>query len=420
MATTTTFTATGYYSQYYSHSARWSDTRCSPRYISSSGTYTPDNTVGVMTIPSLQNVDWTKKVIQSITLNVKITYAYWASTKMNFYRSPLSTYSNVKGSNYIDTELGVCEVPITPTINSNTSVTLDATQLEWFTEMLEKGTSIISLFNGVVKVNYYDTTITSFSMDITYTDRLTLSYDANGGENAPASNTKVSSGEVTTISSEVPTRDKYEFLGWATSASATVAKYQPGGEISISADTTLYAIWKKLTIRVIFHTGVDQSLWPNIEDEVDIGEEYTMYDNYDFNLMPTGYAFLGWASQPNLYGEAMSAQWTDWSDSIWLQDLGTFQDYETYSPTASSENEDWYAIWTKRGNVYRKNSAPNNLNGWYNNLELCPSFDKYGNSLWGITRMSESELLPPPAAYIVPPGDALVLENPHYWFTLDD
>ena len=56
----------------------------------------------------------------------------------------------------------------------------------------------------------------------------TVSYNANGGSNAPASQTKVH-GVTLTLSSTVPYRFNYEFLGWSTSSSATTATYTAGG-----------------------------------------------------------------------------------------------------------------------------------------------------------------------------------------------
>ena len=72
----------------------------------------------------------------------------------------------------------------------------------------------------------------------------TLTYNANGGSNAPSSQTGATSY---TISSTVPTRFGYTFLGWSTSSSATSASYKPGNSISLSGATTLYAVWKSAT-----------------------------------------------------------------------------------------------------------------------------------------------------------------------------
>ena len=70
-----------------------------------------------------------------------------------------------------------------------------------------------------------------------------ISYNANGGMGAPASQTKTHGVDLT-LSSTVPTRTNYIFQGWATSSTGTPT-YQPGGSFSINAPTVLYAIWKQ-------------------------------------------------------------------------------------------------------------------------------------------------------------------------------
>lgn len=72
----------------------------------------------------------------------------------------------------------------------------------------------------------------------------TITYNPNGGTGAPEAQTKTH-GQPLTLSSTVPTRAGYTFLGWAESADATVAAYQSGGEFVKNADTTLYAVWQK-------------------------------------------------------------------------------------------------------------------------------------------------------------------------------
>ena len=78
----------------------------------------------------------------------------------------------------------------------------------------------------------------------------TLNYNANGGENAPPSQTYKATSQyekshVFTISSTVPTRENYTFLGWSTNRNATTAEYQPNGKITVTDTTTLYAVWKE-------------------------------------------------------------------------------------------------------------------------------------------------------------------------------
>lgn len=70
----------------------------------------------------------------------------------------------------------------------------------------------------------------------------TISFNANGGSNAPSAQTKWY-GEILRLSTGVPTRANYTFQGWATSANGTVA-YRPGDNYGLDGNATLYAVWK--------------------------------------------------------------------------------------------------------------------------------------------------------------------------------
>ena len=77
-----------------------------------------------------------------------------------------------------------------------------------------------------------------------------LGYDANNGTNAPdGSSAEIVAGNSATftISDSVPTKTGYDFLGWSTNKDATSAEYSSGGSITISSNTTLYAVWKKIS-----------------------------------------------------------------------------------------------------------------------------------------------------------------------------
>ena len=100
----------------------------------------------------------------------------------------------------------------------------------------------------------YNSTRTLYAVwgQITYTH--TLVYNANGGSGAPNSSTitNTSSSYSMTISTTQPTRSGYNFLGWATSSGATAATHQPGGTVSVGANSTvtLYAVWQEAVIEI--------------------------------------------------------------------------------------------------------------------------------------------------------------------------
>ena len=72
----------------------------------------------------------------------------------------------------------------------------------------------------------------------------TINFDANGGVGAPAM-MQAHEDETITLPVAVPTRTDYTFVGWATTADATTAKYMPGDEFTMGkAVVTLYAVWK--------------------------------------------------------------------------------------------------------------------------------------------------------------------------------
>ena len=72
----------------------------------------------------------------------------------------------------------------------------------------------------------------------------TLSFNANGGSNTPASQ-RVKAGTYFNITSAKPTRSGYTFLGWSTSKTATSASYYPNTCVRLNGNATLYAVWKK-------------------------------------------------------------------------------------------------------------------------------------------------------------------------------
>ena len=115
----------------------------------------------------------------------------------------------------------------------------------------------------------------------TPTRYVTITYDANGGTNPPSStkayfnclgwstsstatsasyacgSSYMPSGNVTlyavwesktytNLTTETPTRSGYKFLGWALTADATEAQFNPNHRVQLNADRTIYAVWEKV------------------------------------------------------------------------------------------------------------------------------------------------------------------------------
>lgn len=76
--------------------------------------------------------------------------------------------------------------------------------------------------------------------------KYTITYNANGGSNAPPSQSYYYGGNNINLSTTVPTRSGYNFLGWSLSSTATSPSYYAGEVWSSSngANYTLYAVWE--------------------------------------------------------------------------------------------------------------------------------------------------------------------------------
>ena len=92
---------------------------------------------------------------------------------------------------------------------------------------------------------------TSFS--VPKLDSYTITYNANGGTGTPGNQTKWY-GKALTLSSTKPTRTGYDFKGWATSASGSVA-YNAGASYTANADVTLYAVWEAKKYAVVYNAN---------------------------------------------------------------------------------------------------------------------------------------------------------------------
>lgn len=144
----------------------------------------------------------------------------------------------------------------TITYNANGGIGAPATQTVWGTSATISSTTPTRA--GYVFVGWNtdpSATRHTYSAGSTYTissnialyavwsaNGYTVSYDANGGTGAPASQSKVH-GVNLSLTTTVPTRTNYTFLGWGVSSSSTTVSHYPGDTYTNNASITLYAIW---------------------------------------------------------------------------------------------------------------------------------------------------------------------------------
>lgn len=118
----------------------------------------------------------------------------------------------------------------------------------------------------------------------------TITYNANGGSGAPASQTKTY-GSKLTLSSTKPTRTGYTFKGWGTSASATTVAYAPGAAYTANAKVTLYAVWEIISYSVKYNANGGSGAPANQTKKY--GTTLVLSSTEPTR---TDYDFLGWAT----------------------------------------------------------------------------------------------------------------------------
>lgn len=174
---------------------------------------------------------------------------------------------------------------------------------------------------------------------------LRVNYDANGGSGAPNGfYRRFISDDLPfttqySVSSGVPTRANYNFLGWAQSASATTAQYTSGSKITFTwygaeqtNEITLYAVWQRIYYTVSFNANGGSNPPSSM---------YRASGSYN-NLpseVPTreGYKFVGWSK----YADGSGTIYPAGSSYVW------------------TKNETLYAVWEAVGST--ASISPNNI-----------------------------------------------------------
>ena len=198
-------------------------------------------------------------------------------------------------------------------------------------------TQSASGFKGIMQMG-------NFTLNAQWTPwKHTVTYNANAGNDAsvkgiPTSQSKTANVDIT-LSSDVPTRNGYTFLGWNTQADGNGTAYAAGATYTHDQDggtVTLYAQWTPWKHVLHYNKNVPTSSTSQTVSNMPVDQTKTFGQLMTIsNLVPTrkGYTFAGWYTQSNGTGTKydpgsnyaadqnggtvnLYAKWTPWTYNI--------------------------------------------------------------------------------------------------------
>ena len=219
------------------------------------------------TISQKITLNGTTKTIGPHTFTTSTSAQTMGSADFSINKTHAAQSLTASGSMYTDVSLGTLYATATVSVSAKTSYSVSynanggsgapGASTKWYGENLtlsttkptrsgytfmgwgtsSSDTSVDYASGGTYSSNSGTTLYAIWKKDIT------LSYNANTGSGAPASETKTVYNATTsatfTIPSTIPTKQYYKFTGWKTGSTT----YQPASQITISSNTTLTAQW---------------------------------------------------------------------------------------------------------------------------------------------------------------------------------
>ena len=225
-------------------------------------------------------------IIAETELNVTIrVICYWKNQGWRYNMNYVSAWVNCNGQQHLVKDNGWIDT----TGNNQAAYEMGYHD---FVINKTKSTQNISCYATITSNSSYSPGTRSSSASTVGVSTLrasTVSYNANGGSGAPSSQTKWY-GEVLTLSSSRPSRNHYNFQGWATSSGGSVV-YQPGGQYGADSNVTLYAIWKAHTHTITYNANGGSGAPGNQT------KTYGVQLNLSTTIPTrTNYNFLGWST----------------------------------------------------------------------------------------------------------------------------
>lgn len=184
----------------------------------------------------------------TIYLDTPITSPYYFKYQRRVYEFTTGSVSK----KYLITVTSDEDIDLYVYKNSNTAVASKRTSGdESLTVELAASTTYYLHAETYADVHYdNDSTSTTGTITIEEViDSYTITYNANGGSGAPSTQSGSTSY---TISSTIPTKFGYTFIGWSKSSTATsgTSTYNPGNNITLTSNLNLYAVWKQYELNL--------------------------------------------------------------------------------------------------------------------------------------------------------------------------
>lgn len=224
---------------------------------------------GWNTLPGGGGTSYTDGDVFTLSANTTL-YAQWLALSF------LITFEANDGSGAQTTQQGVGSTSLTP----NTFTRSGYAFTGWDTLPGGGGTTYADADLFTITSNE--------TLYATWSPVFTLTFNANDGTGTPAETTQVGSGS-TTLNANGFSRNGYSFAGWNTLPGGGGTAFANGDSLSLSSNTTLYAVWVANSFTVTFDAN-DGSGNPAQTSQVGSGVTALNANTFTRN----GYTFAGW------------------------------------------------------------------------------------------------------------------------------
>lgn len=178
----------------------------------------------------------------------------------------------------------------------STGTTTIATKSKTITHN-SNGSATVSLYASYSIGGYWGTITKSGSKTLSTINRkYKVTFNRNGGSGGPASQTKIH-GTALTLTTKIPSRTGYTFLGWGTSSGGsavycTGSKHTTNNKYSTNSNITLYAIWQQKQYTITYHSNNPTGGSSSVKEQT---KYYTQNVSISSNSWSyTNYKFLSW------------------------------------------------------------------------------------------------------------------------------